>query len=101
MDSLQSKIGQGEAISTDLASYQTWIDRNGHNASLNELSKTLDDVTAQVSEYICYVLEKFENQRLLDGPSVKLACRRGHIPSVARQLHVIYGRFTVVFIVIF
>ncbi len=52
MDSLQSKIGQGEAISTDLASYQTWIDRSGHNASLNELSKTLDDVTAQVSEYI-------------------------------------------------
>ncbi len=56
MDSLESKIGQGEALSTDLAPYQTWIDRNGH---------TLDDVTAQVSEYICYVLEKIENQRLL------------------------------------
>ncbi len=67
MDSLQSKIGEGEALSTDLASYQTWIDRNGHSASLNALSKTLDDVTAQVSEYICYVLEKIENQRLLDG----------------------------------
>ncbi len=50
MDSLQSKIVQDADLSTDLASYQAWIDRNGHSASLNELSKALDDVTAQVSE---------------------------------------------------
>ncbi len=68
MDSLHFKIGQGEALSTDLAPYQTWIDKNGHSASLNALSKRLDDVTAQVSEYILYVLGKVENQRFLDGP---------------------------------
>ncbi len=51
LELLQSTIVQDPALSSNLASYQIWVDRNGLNASLNDLSKQLTDVRIEVSEY--------------------------------------------------
>ncbi len=51
LNSLQSTIAEDEAFSTNLASYQTWINQNGQKATLNELSQNLDDARDRVSEY--------------------------------------------------
>ncbi len=60
MDSLQSIIVQDAAFSTNMAAYTTWLDQNGEKASLNELSKKLDDARNLVSESTFYCLEVAE-----------------------------------------
>ncbi len=60
MDSLQSLIVEDTAFSTDMTTYQTWINQNGEKASLNELSQTLDDARNLVSESTFYCLEVAE-----------------------------------------
>ncbi len=61
LNSIQALItAHDETLSNDLASYQTWSDSNGHNASLEEITGELKSLKAEVSDSIFYSLEAGE-----------------------------------------
>ncbi len=53
LDLLESVIVQAREVALDwgVASHQAWIDRNGQNASLDEIADKLEDAKAKVSDY--------------------------------------------------
>ncbi len=83
MDLLKSVIVQARevAFEWEVASHQAWIDRNGHNASLDEIADKLEDAKAEVSDYTFDGLEMADCSginlseflcRVLKGPYLSL-----------------------------
>ncbi len=67
LDLLKSVIAQDAAQSCNLASCQAWIDRNGQNASLDEIADILEHAKAEVSDYT------FDGLKMAECSIIKLS----------------------------